>query len=205
MAIDVDIADTQLTALAETDFDHLEVERAAETGERQAGAETTAPQRLSGTRFAAAVSLVTVLTLAGVGGWLGYRAYQAHQAQQQRDMFLEFGRVAALNLTTIDYTEADVDVARIVEAATGTFREDFQKRSPAFIDVITRARSQSQGTITEAGLESDDSDHAQVLIALSVKTQIAGTPQPQPRAWRMRINLQKVGNDIKLSNVTFVP
>jgi Mce-associated membrane protein len=151
------------------------------------------------------VSLITVLALAGVGGWLGYRAYQTQRAQQQRNLLLQVGRQAALNLTTINYTEVDADLARIVDSATGTFRDDFQRRAKAFADVVKRAQSQSRGAITEAGLVSDDTDHGQVLIAVSVNTSLAGAPEPQPRAWRMRIDVQKVGNDVKVSNVEFVP
>jgi Mce-associated membrane protein len=205
MAVDADVADFQLTAPTDSDADHDAVEREAETGERPGPAEPAVAQRRSAVRFAMAVTLITVLALAGVGGWLGYRAYQTQRAQQQRNLLLQVGRQAALNLTTINYTEADADVARIVDSATGTFRDDFQRRAPAFADVVKLAQSQSRGTVTEAGLVSDDADHGQVLIAVNVNTSLAGTPEPQPRAWRMRIDVQKVGNDLKVSNVEVVP
>jgi Mce-associated membrane protein len=205
MAVDADAADLQLTAPIDSDADHDAVEREAETGEGPVHAEPVVAHRRSGVRFALLVSLITVLALAGVGGWLGYRAYQTQRAQQQRNLLLQVGRQAALNLTTINYTEVDADLARIVDSATGTFRDDFQRRAKAFADVVKRAQSQSQGAITEAGLVSDDTDHGQVLIAVSVNTSLAGAPEPQPRAWRMRIDVQKVGNDVKVSNVEFVP
>jgi Mce-associated membrane protein len=37
-----------------------------------------------------------------------------------------------------------------------------------------------------------------------VKPTIAGTADPQAKAWRMRINVQKVGDEVKVSNVSFV-
>ena len=201
MAIDADSADAELTVATEDDADGA----TADTDEGSADAKPVVTQRRSGVRFAIYAGLIAVLVLGALGGWLGYQAYQTHRAQQQRDLMLQAGRQAALNLTSIDYAEADTDVQRIVDSATGTFRDDFQKRAHAFVDVITHTQSQSQGTITEGGLESDDNNKAQVLVAVSVKTTIAGTPQPQPRAWRMRINVQRVGNDIKVSNVVFVP
>jgi Mce-associated membrane protein len=205
MAVDADAADLQLTAPIDSDADHDAVEREAETGEGPVHVEPVVAHRRSGVRFALVVSLITVLALAGVGGWLGYRAYQTQRAQQQRNLLLQVGRQAALNLTTINYTEVDADLARIVDSATGTFRDDFQRRAKAFADVVKRAQSQSRGAITEAGLVSDDTDHGQVLIAVSVNTSLGGAPEPQPRAWRMRIDVQKVGNDVKVSNVEFVP
>jgi Mce-associated membrane protein len=61
------------------------------------------------------------------------------------------------------------------------------------------------GTVTAAGLESASADHAQVLVAVSVKTSNAGAADNQPRAWRMRISVRKIGDQAKVSNVEFVP
>jgi Mce-associated membrane protein len=145
-----------------------------------------------------------VLALAGLAGWLGWQAYQSHQYDAQRALLLEVGRQGALNLTTISYTEADADVQRILDSSTGTFYDDFKNRSRPFIDVVKQAHSKSVGTITEAGLESVQGDSAQVIVAVSVKTSTAGGDQA-PRSWRMRIGVQMVGADGKVSNVEFVP
>jgi Mce-associated membrane protein len=161
--------------------------------------------RMSRVRLATIIGLVVLLVLGGLTGWLGFRAYQSHQADEQRTLFLQVGRQGALNLTTIDWQEADADVARIVDSATGTFHDDFQKRSQPFIDTVKQAQSKSVGTITEAGLESESDNDAQVLVAVAVKTTNAGAAQQQPRAWRMRISVQKVGDQAKVSNVEFVP
>jgi Mce-associated membrane protein len=32
-----------------------------------------------------------------------------------------------------------------------------------------------------------------------------GSPEERPRAWRMRITVEKLGEDTKVSNVEFVP
>jgi Mce-associated membrane protein len=44
-----------------------------------------------------------------------------------------------------------------------------------------------------------------VLVAVSVKTSNAGAADNQPRGWRMRISVQKIGDQAKVSNVEFVP
>jgi Mce-associated membrane protein len=151
------------------------------------------------------VGLVTILAIGTLAGWLGFRTYQAHQAMEQRELFLQAGRQGAVNLTTIDFAEADTDIQRILDSATGTFYDDFSKRSQPFVDVVKQAHSKSVGTVTAAGLESASADQAQVLVAVSVKTSNAGAPDNQPRAWRMRISVQKIGDQAKVSNVEFVP
>jgi Mce-associated membrane protein len=160
---------------------------------------------MSHVRLATITGLVLVVALAALTGWLGYRTYESHNADTQRKMFLQVGRQGALNLTTIDWQQADADVQRILDSATGTFYDDFQKRAQPFTEVVKQAQSKSVGTIAEAGLETATDDEAQVLVAVTVKTSNAGAPDQQPRAWRMRISVQKVGDEAKVSNVEFVP
>jgi len=120
-------------------------------------------------------------------------------------VFLQEGRQAAINLTTINYTQADTDVARILDAATGTFHDDFEKRSQPFIDVVKKAQSVTEGTVTAAGVESVEGNQATVIVAVSVKTTNAGVADQQLRGWRMRLSVEKIGDTAKVSDVQFVP
>lgn len=163
-----------------------------------------ARRRLSRVGSALVAGAVIVATLTGLAGWLGYRAYDKHEAQAQRELFVQTARQGAVNLTTINYTEVDADVQRILDLATGAFRDDFEQRSKPFIEVVKAAQSKSEGTVTEAGLESQRGDSAQVLVAVAVKSRTAGGEEA-PREWRMRIEVRSVGDDAKVSNVVFVP
>ncbi|OBG58338.1 Mce protein [Mycobacterium sp. E3339] len=160
--------------------------------------------RLSHTGRALVAGALVVTVLAGLTGWLGFRAYQKHEAQAQRDLFVQVARQGAVNLTTINYTEVDADVQRIIDLATGAFREDFEQRSKPFVEVVKAAQSKSEGTVTDAGLESQRGDAAQVLVAVAVKSRTAAGEEA-PREWRMRIEVRSVGDDAKVSNVVFVP
>ena len=158
------------------------------------------PQRL-GVLF----GVVAAVLLASVVGWLGYQSYHARQAAERRAEFLQVGRQGAVNLTTIDWEHADADVQRILGAAIGTFYDDFSQRAQPFVDVVRKTQSTSVGTITAAGLESSTATDAQVLVAVSVETTNTASPQQEQRGWRMRLTVQKIGNDMKVSRVEFVP
>ena len=164
-----------------------------------------AKRPMSHVRLATIAGLVLVLALGGLTGWLGYNGYTSYKAEQQRKLFLQVGRQGALNLTTIDWEHAEADVQRVLDSSTGTFYDDFQARAQPFVEVVKQAQSKSVGSISEAGLESESEDGAQVLVAVNVNTSNAGAPEQQPRSWRMRISVEKVGDDAKVSNVEFVP
>lgn len=162
-------------------------------------------RHLSAPAFALAVGLTIATALGGVTGWLAYQTAHLHRDAQQRAEFIEVARQAALNLTTIDWQHAEGDIQRILNSASGTFFDDFAKRSQPFVDVVKQTKSKSEGTVTAAGLEVIKDNSAQVLVALTVKTSNASSPDSSQRAWRMRIFVQKAGNDVKVDNVEFVP
>lgn len=164
-----------------------------------------AKEPVSPVKLATLIGVVVVLVLAGTVGWLGYRAMDSHKTAEQRSVFLQVGRQAALNLTTIDAATVDADVQRILDSATDSFYDDFSARTQPFVDVVRQAQSKSVGEVTSAGLESEDATGAQVLVAITVRTSNAGAPEQEPRAWRMRISVKQVGEETKVSNVEFVP
>jgi Mce-associated membrane protein len=187
----------QDSAVEDDDDDEVTADDSTETGER------TDPVATS-LRLAALVGVLVVVALAGLAIFLGVRAYQAHQLNDQRNLLLETGRQTALNLTTIDWQHADADVQRILASATGEFFDDFAQRSKPFVDVVKQTQSTSVGTVTESGLESLTGNEAQVLVTVAVKTTDSAASQPDPRNWRMRMTVEKVGNGAKVSDVQFV-
>jgi len=187
----------------EVDVEESAPEPAADDADSAPAAQSREP--VSPVRRATLFGLAVVVALAGLTGWLGFRAHQSQQAHAQRSQFLQVARQGALNLTTIDWQHADADVRRILDGATGGFYDDFAKRSQPFIEVLRQAKATTVGKITEAGLEFETPDSAQALVAVSVQTSNAGESDPVPRAWRMRITVQRVGDQVKVANVGFVP
>lgn len=186
------------------DIDETDADDAGDTdGADERVDEPAKPKRVR--RLAAVLGLVLVVALSTLVGWLVVRTHRATDVDERQSQIVQVARQGALNLTTIDWQRADADVQRILDSATGEFYDDFAKRSAPFIKVVKEAKSTSTGSITEAGLESEAGDSAQVLVAVAVKTSNVGAPAQEPREWRMRIAVQKVGDVMKVSNVEFVP
>jgi Mce-associated membrane protein len=207
--VDTDTAEEeQSSAAAENDADTADEEQAGADTDSDAGGPSDKPAPHSGIpgfRLALAVELASVLALGAVAGWLGYGAYKAHQTDQLRNEFLAVGKQGALNLTTINYTQADADVQRVLDSSTGKFYDEFSKRAPSFIDVVKQVQSKTEGRITEAGVESISADSARVLVAVAVNTSNRGSADQPLRQWRMRIDVQKAGDAVNVSDVGFVP
>lgn len=203
MAADADSA-RELTLVLDDEILNTEVTEEYDDGPLDGAPDSSADSPAPSVRRAVLLGSAIVVSLSVLVGWLGFRAYQAHQEQALQSQLLQAARQGALNLTTIDWQHAEGDMQRILDGATGQFRDEFASRSQPFIEVVKQAKSTSVGTITEAGLESEEGGHARVLVAVAVKTSTAGAPEQDPRAWRMRITVQKDGDQAKVSNVEFV-
>lgn len=145
-----------------------------------------------------------LVVLGTTSAWLGYQTLQAQRANTEREHYVQAARQTALNLTTIDYSRAEADVQRIVDGATGEFREGFSERAQPFIDTVKRAQSRSVGTVTQAGLESMKDGQAQAIVAVTVTTASVTGVEDAPKSWRMRLGMESTGDGVKVSRVEFV-
>lgn len=171
-----------------------------------AGGDTSAPAHHRTLRSAALLGSGMAAAMLAVLGWLGVQNYTGHREVTVQAQFVQAARQGALNLTTIDWRNAEADVDRIVNGAAGGFQEDFSSRADAFAEVVKQAQSTSVGTVIDAGLESHTIDTGRALVAVSVTTTTSTEAEQPPRTWRMRITVQRVGGDeMKVTNVEFVP
>ncbi len=206
--MDNDIADEDGDGTAAPAAEAAASESAARRGDGEASIGPAGLRGLFGSSplvLGRAIGLGIVLALTALCGWLGFQANQARQDAHLRALLVQVAKQGAVNLTTINYQHAEADVQRILDSATGQFRDDFQSRSAPFIDVVKQAKSRSVGTVTEAGLESLDGRQGQVLVSVTVNTTSNGSPEEQPRYWRMRITVAQQDGSAKVSNVDFVP
>jgi Mce-associated membrane protein len=176
---------------------------AADNGEQQTDARAHGRWRPE-VRLAVAVGAVVVAAVAGIAGWTSYGAWYCFQAEQQRQLFLQAARQSAHDMTTISHTQVESDVQRILDMSVGRFHEDFAQRRQPFIDHIKHEGSTSQGTVTEAGLESFGGSSARALVAVTVKLSKAGNAEQKLDGFRLRIDLQRVGAEAKVSDVEYV-
>jgi Mce-associated membrane protein len=175
----------------------------AEEGDSSDTSTSTSPKLRARRAIVAAVAVV--LAVAALAGSFGFNAYQSSRAEKQREVFVEVARQGAVNLSTVDWQRVDAEVQRILDSSTGAFHDDFQNRVQPFVAAVKQVQSRSVGTVSEAALESQSGNQAEVLVALKVKISTSAARDQPRRDWRMRVSVQSVGNDVKVSNVAFVP
>jgi Mce-associated membrane protein len=130
-----------------------------------------------------------------------------HQAaeDQRRAEYAAAARQSAVTLMSLDFNHAKEDVQRIIDNATGQFKDDFKNQAEDFIKVAQDSKVITEVTVNATGVESMTDDTAVVLVsATSRVTNSAGAKQ-EPRSWRLSVNLRREGDQIKMEKVEFVP
>ena len=133
--------------------------------------------------------------------------WQHHGVVQKRDQaaaYVATARQGVINLTSLDFNKAKENVQRVLDTATGEFRDDFQKRAQDFESVVKDSKVVTEGSIAATAVESMTKDSAVVLVLANESvTNIAGA-KDQPRTFRFRVSVVHDGDDLKLSKVEFV-
>ena len=124
---------------------------------------------------------------------------------QRRAEFTAAARQSVVTLMSLDFNKAKEDVQRIIDNSTGQFHDDFKNQAEDFIKVAQDSKVITEVSINSTGVESMTDDSAVVLVsATSRVTNSAGAKQ-EPRSWRLSVNLERIGDQIKMSKVEFVP
>lgn len=156
------------------------------------------------------VAKVTALLLTcAFVGFTVYMVMQHRHAIQHDKREAAFAAGATrgiINMTSLDYKKAREDVQRVIDSATGEFKNDFQSRASDFAAVVTQSKSITEGTVNATAVESMNGNSAKVLV--SATSRITNSPPGKaeaPRIWRLRVTVTDVGGQYKMSKVEYVP
>lgn len=135
---------------------------------------------------------------------VGLDARAADRRDDARQAALQAARQQAVNLTTISYLTADRDLGRIISAATGALKTQFEGQRKQFPAVLRREKSVSVGTVLAAGVTSQTGDTIEALVAVdaTVRTATSG-PSGVVKHYRMDLQLVRVAGRWLASQVAF--
>ena len=152
----------------------------------------------------AVATIVVICALLGASGWMLWRHHTVVAERQRSAAYIAAARQGVINLTSLDFNNAQRDVQRVLDSATGEFKDDFQRRADDFASVVKDSKAVTQGTIGATAVESMNTDAAVVLVLGNERiTNLAGA-KDDPRAFRFRVSVVRDGDQLKISKVEFV-
>jgi Mce-associated membrane protein len=151
-----------------------------------------------------AAAVIAICALLGVSGWMAWHHHNVLKEQQRSAAFIATARQGVINLTSLDFNKAKEDVQRVLDIATGDFKDDFQRRADDFASVVKDSKAVTEGSVAATAIESMNNDSAVVLVLSNERvTNVAGA-KDQPRTFRFRVSVVHDGDELKVSKVEFV-
>jgi Mce-associated membrane protein len=147
------------------------------------------------------VLLAALLVTAGV---LTTRVRHYQGEESRRQAVLAAARQTTISFTTLDYRRGDADLRRVLDGATGAFKQEFSNGSRQLRQLITQNQAVSKGQVLEAGLVAADADSARVLVVADSTVTNKSTPKGQRRHYRILLDLRREGGRWLTSNLEFV-
>lgn len=156
------------------------------------------------------VAALTIMAIAALLVLSGLMIRQHRQAEQLRQLDAEYAaaaRQSVVTLMSIDFNSAQEDVQRIVDNSTGQFHDDFETQAEDFVRVAKDSKVITEVTVnsTAVDAESMTDDSAVVLVAASSRVTNSAGANQEPRTWRLAVDLERDGGQLKMSKVEFVP
>jgi Mce-associated membrane protein len=182
----------------------------SEEPEPPAGSTESIRQRLrvpglSGlSRVLTAAAILAICGLLGASGWMLWHHHTVLAERQRSAAYVAAARQGVVNLTSLDFNKAKEDVQRVLDSATGEFRDDFQRRADDFASVVKDSKAVTQGSVTASAVESMSKDSAVVLVLAKERVTNSAGAKDDPRAFRFRVSVVRDGDQLKISKVEFV-
>jgi Mce-associated membrane protein len=153
----------------------------------------------AGIAFACTCALITLSVLM-------VQNHRHQAAEQQRSAeYAAAARQSVVTLMSLDFNKAKEDVQRIIDNSTGQFGDDFKLQADDFIKVAQDSKVITEVTVNATGVEQMTNDTAVVLVSATSRVTNAAGAKQESRTWRLSVNLQRDGGQIKMAKVEFVP
>lgn len=170
--------------------------------DRSTGSEAAA--RVAARGVKAGFALATVVLL-GLGVLFGLQVRSDAIDTNHRDTALMVARDRVLELTTLSYKDIDRQLQSLLDSSTGEFRRQFQGTLGTFAEVVRRSKVEATGTVAEVAMVRLGDEAARIFVAATATVKNADSKSPEPRRYRLAVDLERVGDDWLVSGMEFVP
>jgi Mce-associated membrane protein len=123
---------------------------------------------------------------------LGLRWNSDRTLNQAHEQALAAAKQTTVNFVSVSASTVDRDLQRIVDGATGDFRDEFTRGEAQVRKAVVENKVESHGTILRAALVSGDRHSAVVLVAVDAIVKNVKTPAGRAAHYRIQVD---VGRD----------
>jgi Mce-associated membrane protein len=155
--------------------------------------------------LAAAAAVVFICATLTATGYLVWHHHTVVQQRQRTEEFAAAARNAVVTMMSIDPSKARDDMQRFADDTTGLFKAGILMGAEDAVKALEQSKVSSKGAVQAAAVESMTEDSAAVLVAAKSEFTKPGEAKPESRSLRLVVNVQRNGEQLKISRIEFVP
>jgi Mce-associated membrane protein len=158
-------------------------------------------------RKAAAIAAAVVIACASLtaGGYVVWHHHNVAQQNQRAAEFATAARNGVAAMMAINASDARNDMQHFADETTGEFKAGVLMGAEKAVKDIEQSKVSVKATVQAAAVQSMTEDSAVVLVAAKSEIIKPDQPKPQSRSWRVVVNIERDGGQLKISKVEFVP
>lgn len=127
-----------------------------------------------------------------------------HRRTSSRE-FADAARDAMATMLTIGAETARADIQRFVDSTTGGLKAGLLLGGDELVAAAEKSAASTKGVVQAVAVQSMTDNAATVLVAATSEVSAAGRTRPESRPVRLVVDLQRNGDQIKVSKVEIVP
>jgi Mce-associated membrane protein len=154
-----------------------------------------------------AVAAAIVVTCAALTG-SGYLVWHHHQVVQERQRSAEYAtaaRTAIVAMMSIDANKARDDLQRFADQTTGQFKASVLMGAEDMLKALEQSKTVSKASVQAVAVQSMTEDSAVVLVAAKSERIKPDQTKTDTRSWRVVVDVEREGGQLKISKVEYVP
>ena len=133
--------------------------------------------------------------------------WQHHAAVHKRQLAAEFSAAARQGITafmSIDPDHAKEDVQRMIDASTGDQKNTLSVLSTLIVQKAQDTKVGSKVTVEAVAVASESDNSGVVLVAVKTAPFGPDNVKPPPALFRLSVNMDRDGGQLKMSKVEFL-
>ncbi|MEB3052291.1 hypothetical protein KV112_21600 [Mycolicibacter sp. MYC123] len=145
--------------------------------------------------------LVTLAAAVGTAGVLGWQLKREYDTQAAGRAALAVANDYAVALTSIDSAKVDDSYAKVLDGATGGFKDTYSQSAAQLRQLLIDNKAVSHGVVIDSAIRSATRDKVEVLVFVDQSITNAVNPNPRIDRNRVAITMVKIDNRWLASDV----
>lgn len=143
-------------------------------------------------RLSVAAGAAVLVAAIAMSVLLGSQVWHQHKLDEAGRQAQAAATTYAEVLTSIDSSKVDENFARVLDGATGEFKDMYTQSSVQLRQLLIDNKAAAHGMVLESAVKSASTDSVEVLLFVDQSVSNAANPQPRLDRSRIRMTMKKL-------------